>query len=779
MIRKIKRLLGFVLVLLFCVLICACNVPEGENENKIEVESVVLSTTELEMSVGGEFILVANVKPDDASDKTLTWYSSNDSVATVVNGRVSGVSVGTAVITAMSLNGKCSSCFVCVVDNVVTAENISFNKTEINCFVGDETILEVNFEPINSTNRTLTWTSSNENIASVLNGKVVAKASGTAEIRATTDNGIYATCIFNVSNRIVEVESVSLNFEYYECYVGDGVSLVCSVLPSNASNTTIVWSSSNESVAIVSAGTVVAVGKGVAVISAESMNGKIDSCTIVVGEISNSGSGGNEDLGGGDNTSGDNTGGDNTGGDDIGGDNDNVEEEPGDDIIIENKVSGVLLDKSEVNCYVGDTIKLTATILPENADNKRCSWDVLDSSVASVEEGEIVALNVGQTVIKVLTEDGGFCAECIINVVELNTFSATISDEIFVYDGTVKCLLVSGAPSDTKIEYINNDKTEVGEYVVSAKLEKYGYETTIITGVLRIVKPSYNINYVVGYTEVENPNPKEYQTFVGLELLPIVSALYDFDGWYLDSEYRNPISKISSEIYEDVTVYAKLSNRYLVEGNVLVGVSDYLKYNVDELTLPNFINGIPLCEIGASVFSESNIKTIIIPSNVEKIGANAFDYSVLEHVVFEQNSKLKEIGDFAFCYTNIETIVIPSQVERVGDSAFAECRNLREVKFSDGIYQCDIGGFAFGYCTSLKEIVLPFGVKTIGHYAFNGCLALESVYIPNSVERVGSMLFAECTQGKDLVVNIQFSKIPSSWLKDWCGIDATLNLGVS
>lgn len=127
-----------VVVALLCAMVCAfglvaCNNNETPNENgnngtqTVAVESVTLNKTELTLEVGGEETLTATVAPDNATNKTVTWSSSNNTVATVANGKVTAVAAGTATITATA-DGKSATCTVTV--NAPVTVDYTVTETE-------------------------------------------------------------------------------------------------------------------------------------------------------------------------------------------------------------------------------------------------------------------------------------------------------------------------------------------------------------------------------------------------------------------------------------------------------------------------------------------------------------------------------------------------------------------------------------------------------------------------------------------------------------------------
>ena len=178
----------------------------------VPATGISLDKDHLTFNIGDDGItLVATVAPDDATDKTVTWSSSNDAVATVnENGLVSPVGAGEATVSA-----KCGEFTAeCKVTVNVPITGISLDKTSIDLSVGGESItLTATITPDNATDKTITWTSSNPEIASVTNeGLVTGLKAGTATISATAGN-MKAECIANVTDPNATTWNIG---DYYE-----------------------------------------------------------------------------------------------------------------------------------------------------------------------------------------------------------------------------------------------------------------------------------------------------------------------------------------------------------------------------------------------------------------------------------------------------------------------------------------------------------------------------------------------------------------------------------
>ena len=355
---------------------------------KIPVTGVTLDKTAVTVLEAESAKVTATVAPSNATNKSLSWTSSDTSVATVSGGVIKGVSVGTATITASSNNGIKATVKVTVKanTNIVKPTGVSLSPATLKLKAGASGSITATVTPSNATDKTVTWKSSNDKVASVdASGTVKAVAEGTATITATTSNGLSDTAtvtvegsgssvpyiengiyfekpsdwgstinayiydpastaggvawpgtamksagenvyyfeyttssstvkvIFNDgTNQIpaaqqpgfdyvnrgyytkdgykktiekvttVDVTSVSLDKTSATVNVGSSVKLTATVAPSNATDPTVTWSSSNASVASVSNGTVTGKSAGTATIKATSSNGKTAQATITV-----------------------------------------------------------------------------------------------------------------------------------------------------------------------------------------------------------------------------------------------------------------------------------------------------------------------------------------------------------------------------------------------------------------------------------------------------------------------------------------------------------------
>lgn len=154
----------------------------------VAVSGVTLDKSSLTLEVGGEATLTATVAPEDADDKTVTWSSDKESVATVVGGKVTAVAEGEATITATA-GGKSATCKVVVAaaGSIVEVTGVTLNKQAVTLHVGDTETLTATVAPENATNKTVAWSvSSSDNAASVVDGVITAVKPGTATVTVTS-----------------------------------------------------------------------------------------------------------------------------------------------------------------------------------------------------------------------------------------------------------------------------------------------------------------------------------------------------------------------------------------------------------------------------------------------------------------------------------------------------------------------------------------------------------------------------------------------------------------
>lgn len=162
----------------------------------IYVTSIVFDAKSYEIEVGSMQSITTSILPSNATYKELEWNSSSTNVATVENGIVKGISSGTAIITAKSIDGG-NVYATSTIRVYQPVKEVTISKNTLSLLINDEAFLTAVCTPANADNTALQWSSDNEEVATVSqDGTVTAKSAGTATITATTTDGsnISASC---------------------------------------------------------------------------------------------------------------------------------------------------------------------------------------------------------------------------------------------------------------------------------------------------------------------------------------------------------------------------------------------------------------------------------------------------------------------------------------------------------------------------------------------------------------------------------------------------------
>lgn len=826
----------------------ACETKPGDDgsiSQIVEITSVTLDSSAITLKIGESQTLEATVLPENASNKTVTWFSLDPTVAKVENGKVTALKKGVTSITA-ACGLKSANCIVTVTDSPAEEQKpgIAFDKTSFMMYVGDSQKINATVNIVGDGDKTLTWLSSDETVATVSGGTVKALKAGMSIIVATC--GEYsASCTVTVAP--VETTGVSLDKTAVTVYIGESVELKATVSPENATNKTVLWSSLDTSVVSIYNGRVTGVSAGstvVTVLCASTTASFTATCVVTV---------------------------------------------------LDGTVTGLTFDKTEHTVYIGDSFTLTPTIKPDYAKDKTVIWKSSDESIATVENGVVTALSEGEVIItgkageiearckvtvadpdpetdievagensvyidefglanyklKIIRQSGKtenieltkeyfssedfeklstlgehtiavtykslntqwkitiknhdfegvvFESETFLYdgkakslevsgapegteivyenngksdlgeytvtatlskqyyntktltaklIIEFNNFDeAKLESQTFLYDGNKKSLEVTGVPAGTHIEYENNGQTEVGEYTVMATLEKAGYYRKTFTATLKIELKERNITYVLGYDDVTNDNPAKFNVALGLKLSAPVCANGDddkgFGGWYADGAFQNKMNEIPAGTDEDITLYAKWEYPYEVDADGRVtGLTDYGK-TLQHITIASEFNGVQITKIGGEAFLGcKNLISITISDNVTSIGMYAFDNCVnLTSVVLPVGITSIYHYTFLGC-ASLKDITIPNGVEYIYPSAFYGCRSLTEMIIPDSV--TTIEQSAFENCTSLSSVTIGKSVETISEYAFRNS-GLTEITIPASVMQIDGRAFNYCTK---------------------------------
>lgn len=327
------------------------------------VKSLSIKESNVELALGGTYQMEAVIN-HTADDKRVKWYTDDDSIATIdANGKVTAVGYGTALITVLSVNGMTAQATVYVPAEVTS---ILLDPQKLMLSPGDSRELDAYVFPGNARNRSLTWESSNNDIARVDDmGVVTAVKEGICQVRAKTENGVYAICEIIVdkvpSTLALSEESIYLtrtNRKY---------TLSPIITPENAKDAPLAWTSSDENVALVENGQVIGIGFGSAVITAASENGLSAQCSVHVSE----------------------------------------------------EVTDASFEKDSYRIFVGaDPFTPEIVFTPEDAQDKIISYTSGNKNIITVsEDGVVTPVNIGKTYLRAETA-GGLTLESEIFIVE-------------------------------------------------------------------------------------------------------------------------------------------------------------------------------------------------------------------------------------------------------------------------------------------------------------------------------------------------------------------------
>ena len=453
---------------------------------------------------------------------------------------------------------------------------MAVTPSRIEIIEGESAVLSASVSPEAASDRAVAWSSSDRSVATVDKaGTVHGLRPGTATVTATAE-GKSGTCAVTVKAKAVNVTEVSLDRTELTLTEGETETLTATVKPDNADNRKVTWSSDKTEVATVGGdGRVTAVKAGEAVVTVTTEDGgKTATCKVTVKAKA------------------------------IG-------------------VTEVTLDKTELTLTEGEAETLTATVRPDNADNKKVTWSSDKTEIATVDgSGKVTAVKPGEAVITVTTEDGGKTATCKVTVkakavpvtgVEVNPWAVTLSVR-----GTSK-LSYTIRPADATNQ---NVKWESDNPSV-ATVDSDGNVRAVSAGVAKVSAVTEDGGFRSGCTVTV----KEF------------SSGFEVGG-----------------------LFYKTAEGYSMDFVEVTGNPGGGKYSGD----------------------------VVVPGTVEYDGIT---------------------------YT----------VKGVGNRAFEGCDDLRKVTISEGIYK--IGAYAFYYCGNLERVILPSTLENIddSNPVFEACSKLEII----------------------------------------------------
>ncbi|WP_405246591.1 beta strand repeat-containing protein [Cellulophaga sp. Asnod2-G02] len=350
--------------------------------SNVSVASVAITPNPITINIGGTENLSAVILPANATNQNVTWTSSDDAIASVsATGVVTGNATGSATITVTTEDGGFTATSTITVQAATFAvTGITVDPTAITITNGSTTTLTETIAPANASNQNVTWSSSDDAIASVsATGVVTGNATGSATITVTTEDGAFtATSTITVQAATFAVTGITVDPTSITIINGSSTTLNETIAPANATNQNVTWSSSDDAIASVSAaGVVTGNATGSATITVTTEDGGFTATSTITVQAATF------------------------------------------------AVTGITVDPTAITITNGSTTTLTETFTPANATNQNVTWSSSDDAIASVSATGVVTGNAtGSATITVTTEDGGFTATSTITV-QAATFVVT------------------------------------------------------------------------------------------------------------------------------------------------------------------------------------------------------------------------------------------------------------------------------------------------------------------------------------------------------------------
>ena len=584
----------------------------------------------------------------------------------------------------------------------VHVSGISLNKSEVSLHVNETEILSSTITPENATDTSVLWESSNATIATVTGGKITALRVGSATITATAnDGGQIATCEVYVTP--ISVERVSLNYTQLSMLYGESKTLTVSVTPQNATETGVIWQSSNASVVAVENGKLTATGYGLAVITATTVDGgKAATCAVEVI-----------------------------------------------DDTITFKTLQVAADGETVYGKVSNATT-TFSFLKEIEEHGNAKYQVYEEiECKTLNVSKTISLLEGDNTIYVLQTGGKNTKLYTVTVRRrpIYTVSFDADGGTAVQSQQVEedyCANMPFAPSkigytfvrwdydfteaitqNTEIKALWELKTELSMFNFVEQSETFEIIGVKDKSVTEIVVPDYVMRIRAGALKRCSSLKTLVLPFIGEKagMTPEDNNQYPFGYIFGEESYEG--GKGVYQSYYESSIHTNTGVVYNAKQALY-----YIPLSLRNVTITGG-------HILAGAFSGcANITDVTIEDSVLSIEESAF--SGCTDLTDVKIGKCMNIGRHAFssCY-NLVSVTIGSGV--IGEFAFSNCHSLSNVTLEKGVEI--IENSAFRYCNKLTKIVIPDSVISIRDGAFALCNNLALIVLSNSVKMIGYQAF--------------------------------------
>jgi uncharacterized repeat protein (TIGR02543 family) len=685
-------------------------------------EPLVMNNKEMVLKSDGSGTLeVTYSAVVDVANETVEWTSSDESVVTVVNGKLTAVGTGKATVIAR-IGDYTAACVVKVDDGIAVA-GIYLEETSVSILTGQTKQLTANILPTNATNQKITWESSDKTVATVsADGIVKAVAVGNAEITAYTEDGykmaICSVTVFHDPDTIYKVTfSGGTNTTGRKPAALSGTAGTIVTLPENSYTKQgyhfIGWTDGentyepNTSYRIPYRDIVLTASweedeKKEYIISASSQTGGSitpnGDVTVIEGETQKFTITADEGY---------NIGDVKVDGESVGAVSEYSFENISSNHTIEalfNKATSVKVEKIQLSqtkatLEKGKTLLLDATITPKEAEDKQLKWSSSNIDVASVQNGLVTAIGTGTATITAESQDGSnIKASCIITVTKRSqqfTGTQNYSKKYGDADFNLDAKLTDG---DGELGYISsNDAVATVSNAGKVTLKGIGEATITITA-----------------AETDDYESAQFKVRIKVSR-DNASAPTDKPN---DTENPKPTDK-PNDTENPKPTDGTNTTKSPSKGTVLKDSKNKVSYKV--VTQSKTV----------TFYKVSNKKAtkIVIPATVSLNG-------------------------------------IKYKVTAISDNAFNGCKKLKSVTI--GKFVTTIGNNVFFKCTALKKITIPSSVTKIGKKAFYGCKKLKSITIKTKKlksKSVGTQAFKGIYKKAVIKVPKKQKKAYTKWLR--------------
>lgn len=615
------------------------------------VATVSLNSSQVTMIPGATEQLTATVFPEDADNKSVLWVSSDPKVCTVDSyGKVTAIGEGQSTITVMTLDGGLYT--ECVIQVTVPVNGITLDKTELKLSKGAADTLTPIIWPSNASYPDVLWASSDSSVCSVdAMGHIQANAVGSAVISATTKDGAYtATCHVNVA---VPVTGVTVTPSVLTLKQGTSTSLSAVVLPDDATDKTISWSSSDSSIASVdSAGNVTAVNVGTATITAMTNDGGYTSSCVVT-----------------------------------------VEPSTYRVTVIASKGGSVL---GEGSYPAGTDVTLTAT--PDSHYHFICWKDDNGSIVGAGQTYTIHGLSSDTT----LRAD--FAPEQFTVVVQAGTGGSVTGGGTYDYGTTVT---IKATP-DSGYEFSKwSDGSTQAERSITVTNDinlTASFKMVTQESLFRIKDYGDGTCAVIGFdSDADIPNVI-IPSYIDGKKVVALEGYWGFGIFYWNDHVKtvtipNTVTSIGTEAFINCNSITAVT---IPNSVISIGRCAFYKCSsLESVSLPDSVTS-----IGSLAFAYCpSLASINVPDSVISIEDSAFkSCSSLKEITL--SNSLNKIDDFMFAECkSLQSIQLPDSITEIGAYAFMNCTSLTTINIPSSVNE--VGTGAFDGCTSLRSIDIP------------------------------------------------------------------------